>query len=309
MKNTEDITVKTDESPVDENVTEEIEKAEEKTVRSRWIEDEEKSPAQPEKKKPFLQVPVIISLCIVAASLLAFFTYKFIFITEPEGVIWKYESESDGMDYYFEFKDGNVFKANFGSFEITTNYTKNTEDDGAKTLTIIDPSMSLEKIGCFTFGEKVKYDISGLRITSNQQMTLTGKGEDEEPVVLNQSEPWECPLDTPEDFKEDENLTGEWVNVFSSDSAKQTLEFNDDGSLTLTATYKFSGGQFTEITRYCTYTVEKNEINIIWYGKDKVVHNTQYSIKDGILQLEGSYFYRAGNNPATPDQAQKQVIQ
>lgn len=298
MKNSEEVTIKNDESVIDEEVKEEKE-----TASSRWIEDDEKKPEASGKKKPFIQIPVIISICIVAASLLAFFAYKYIFITEPEGVIWSYESESDGIEYYFEFNDGKTFKANFGSFEVTTSYSKSTEDDGAGTLTITDPSMNMEKIGCFTLGEKVKYDISGLRISGNQKMALSFKGNDSEKIVLNQSGAWECPLEAPENFKEDENLTGLWINVFSSDNAKQTLEFNDDGTMTLTATYKYAGGQYTEITRYCTYTVEKNEINITWVGKEPVVHNTEFAIKDGVLYLEGSYFYRSDNHPATPDQA------
>ena len=195
------------------------------SAESRWI-DEDNQPEPEKKKKPLLQVPVIISICLVAASLLAFLAYRFVFIAEPEGVIWKWHSDSDEMDYYFEFQDNNTFKAYFGSFEITANYTKEKNDNGENTLMISDSSMSVEKIGCFTMGEKMKYDISGLRIGGNQEMTFSSDDD----IVMKQSDKWVNPLELPEDFKEDEDLTGEWVNVFSSDNAKQTLLFNDDGS-------------------------------------------------------------------------------
>ena len=291
--NTEEKNLRTAIDPLDEDAVAE------KKAESRWIDDEIRP--ETEKKKPYIQIPVIISICLVAASLLAFFAYKFIFISEPEGVIWKWHSESDDMDYYFEFQENNVFKAYFGSFEITANYEKEKGDNGDNTLTISDSSMSVEKIGCFAMGEKMKYDISGLRVGGNQEMTLSS----EEDIVMKQSAKWENPLELPEDFKEDEDLTGEWINVFSSDNAKQTLLFNDDGSMELTASYTFTKGQQTVIRRYCTYTVENaktKEMNITWVGIEPVVHHSEYTIKDGILYFEGSYFYRADNNPATPDQ-------
>ena len=49
------------------------------SAESRWI-DEDNQPEPEKKKKPLLQVPVIISICLVAASLLAFLAYRFVFI-------------------------------------------------------------------------------------------------------------------------------------------------------------------------------------------------------------------------------------
>ena len=85
----------------------------------------------------------------------------------------------------------------------------------------------------------------------------------------------------------------------------EVTEVDDDGSMSLVIRYALSGDSFFEICRNCTYTVDKNEINITWITNDPVVHHTEYSIKDGMLEIDGAYFYRAGNNPATPDQVKK----
>ena len=126
--------------------------------------------------------------------------------------------------------------------------------------------------------------------------------------VLNQSDKWECPLELPEDFVGDDELTGEWINVFSSDNAKQTLTFNDDGSMKLQQAYTFTDGSVTEIIINFTYTVDKtksdaNELNVTWVGGNETqVRNSVYVIQEGILYYDGNYYTRVDNNPATPDE-------
>lgn len=277
----------------------------EKRTASRWIEEDEKTPETPKKKSPYIQIPVIIAICIFAASLLAFFAYKYIFIAEPEGVTWTWHSDDEDVDWYFEFKDNNIFKADFGSFEITTNYLKDKNDSSVNKLTFADASLYGQNIGCIFLGTEIDYTISGNRLAGDQKMTLTYPDDEEETeFVLEQTKEKTSPLDLPEDFKEDEKLTGEWVNVFSTDSATQTYIFNDDGSMELTVKYQLDQGHYFEIRRNCTYTVDKNEINITWVNKDPVVHHAEYTIKDGTLLIDGAYFTRPGSK-ATPDEAKK----
>ena len=293
-----------------ETLAETEEKPVNRSAASRWIEDDETESKdavkKSAKKHPYIQIPVIISLCLVVVSLLAFFAYKYIFIAEPEGVLWTWYSEEEDADWYFEFEDDNIFKAYFGSFELSGNYLKDKSDPQVNRLTISDASMFGQDIGCLYLGTEIDYTISGNRVAGDQKMTLTypmdTTGQEFE---LTQTDKREYPLQLPDDFTEDENLTGEWVNVFSTDSAKQSYIFNDDGSMSLVIRYAFSGDNFFEICRNCTYTVDKNEINITWITNDPVVHHTEYSIKDGMLEIDGAYFYRAGNNPATPDQVKK----
>ena len=315
MSQTDEKTVSVTDPLSDDEAIAKAENTKEKAVRSRWIEDEEPANEKPKKKGPYIQVPVIISLCLVVVSLVAFFSYKYIFMAEPEGVIWGWHSEDDGIDYYYEFKDDDAFKAYFGSFEVTASYAKFKDDPAEKMMVVSDPAMKMQYIGCFMLGEEIHYSITGVRLGDGQEMEIKyPTDETAENILLKQSGKWECPIELPEDFSEDEALTGEWINVYSSDNAKQTLEFNDDGSMTLAETYTFTDGKYTEIRRYCSYTVEKSadqksktdEINITWIGKEPVVHHTEYEIIDGVLCLDGSYFYRADNNPATPDQSQAQ---
>ena len=258
------------------------------------------------KKRPFIQVPVIISMCLVVFSLLAFFAYKIIWITEPEGTIWVWSSETDNINWYFEFKDNNVFKAYVGSFEITANYSKDKSEGNPATLMVSSDMPYTQSIGCIFFGNDIHYTVKGSRLFGNQEMIITYPADPEgQEFVLTQVKELEPDLELPEDFTGDDALTGEWVNVYSSDQMKQTIVFNSDGSMELSEIYDYSGGNYSEFCRHCTYTVMKDEsaINITWRAEDTVVHHSEYSIEDGILMLDGAAYYRAGNHPATPDQA------
>lgn len=276
------------------------------SMAERWIEED--TPEQPEKPKekgPFIQVPVIISLCLVVVSLLAFFAYKIFWIAEPEGVTWVWSSETDNVKWYFEFKDDNVFKAHIGSFEVTSNYVKDKSDDSVSKMTVSAdvPFIRSQSLGCIFFGAEMKYNVTGSRIAGNQEMTITYTDDPEQQeFVLTQTNEKEEPLELPDDFTEDKDLTGEWINIYSTDDAKQTMTFNDDGSMVLSEVYTFSNGNLTEIRRNCTYTISDNEINITWRAEDTVVHSADYVIKDGMLTLDGATYYRA-DSAATPDQS------
>ena len=78
-------------------------KSTEKRAASRWIEEDEKIPETPKKKSPYIQIPVIIAICIFAASLLAFFAYKYIFIAEPEDAI-SFSDEAPMTYAYYQAK-------------------------------------------------------------------------------------------------------------------------------------------------------------------------------------------------------------
>lgn len=274
---------------------------------ARWIEeDQPEEPAKSLKKKkgPFIQIPVIISLCLVVVSLLAFFAYKIFWIAEPEGVTWVWSSDTDNVNWYFEFKDDNVFKAHIGSFEVTSNYVKDKSDDSVSKMTVSAdvPFIRSQSLGCIFFGAEMQYKVTGSRIGGNQEMTITYTDDPEQQeFVLKQTNEKEPPLELPDEFTEDKDLTGEWINIYSTEDAKQTMTFNDDGSMVLNEVYTFQNGNLTEIRRNCTYTVSDSEINITWKAEDTVVHNAEYVIKDGILSLDGASYYRA-DSAATSDQ-------
>ncbi len=300
-------------------VTETVAESEEPRAAARWIEDHEDDPGvsfaeeedttveeAPKKKRPLLQVPVIISICLVVFSLLAFFAYQLFWIAEPEGVTWVWSSETDNVNWYYEFKDGKVFKAYVGSFEVTANYTKEKNDEVNKLMVSADVPYA-QSLGCIFFSNELNYTVKGSRLFGSQEMTLVYPEDPEaQEFVLTQAKEREPALELPDDFTEDKELTGEWLNIYSTDDAKQTIIFNEDGSMSLSESYEFSNGNFTEIRRNCTYTVADNEINITWKAEEPVVHNSEYVIKDGLLYLDGAAYYRAGSQPSTPDQSIQQ---
>ena len=296
---------------IDEAVdsAEAVEDTAKKEVSSRWIEDEasektEVSETSEKKKAPFIQAPVIISMCLVIVSLLAFFAYRIFWIAEPEGVLWTWSSETDDVNWYYEFKDDNVFKAYVGSFEVTANYSKDKSNEEVNKLMVSANVPYASSMGCVFFGSEINYTITGSRIGGSQEMTITYPDDPEgQEFVLKQTDKRDSDLELPDDFTEDKDLTGEWINTYSTADAKQTIVFGDDGSMILAESYTFSDGSFTEIRRNCTYTVDNNEINITWVSEEPVVHHSTYEIKDGVLNLDGATYYRA-DGASTPDQAE-----
>lgn len=278
----------------------------EKETETSLAADESKAEETAPKKRPLLQVPVLISLGLVILSLLAFFAYKIFWIAEPEGVTWVWSSETDNVKWYYEFEKDDVFKAYVGSFEITANYSKDKSDDAVSKLTISADVPYAQSLGCIFFGNEIDYKITGSRLAGSQEMTITYPDDPEgQEFVLTQTKERGEELELPEDFKEDEALTGEWINIYSTDDAKQTIVFNDDGSMSLSEAYRFSNGNFSEIRRNCTYTVSDNELNITWIAGETVVHHSDYVIKDGVLYMDGAAYYRADSEKATPDEAEE----
>ena len=129
--------------------------AESSAAAVRWMDEVKPADDEPapKSKGPFIQIPVIISLCLVIVAAVAFFAYKYIFMTEPEGVTWLWHSEEEDADYYFEFTEDNAFKVYVGSYELTASYSKDKSDDSVSSVIISDPSMSIQYVGCFLFSE------------------------------------------------------------------------------------------------------------------------------------------------------------
>lgn len=290
------------ESPDETEEIEEVSEALENEIDDE-TEPASEAPVKKKKKRPFIQVPVIISICLVAASLLAYLSYHLLWITEPEGVTWVWASETDNVNWYYEFKDDNVFKAYVGSFEVTASYEKDKSEEAVNKLMVTSGIPYAQSLGCIFFSAEMKYNINGLRISGGQEMTISYTDDPEQQeYVLKQTDYQQPTLELPDDFKEDKDLTGEWINIYSTADAKQTIQFNDDGSMVLCETYNYSDESFSEIRRNCTYTVADNEIDITWEAEEAVVHHSEYKIADGILAMDGAYYYREGNHPATPDE-------
>lgn len=244
-------------------------------------ESEESKPV----KKRRIQIPVIISVCIVALALIGYFIFTAFFLREPEGVVWS--TELDGATYYFEFGKDNEFKAYVGSVEVTSTYEKSKTDEG-NYLTIGT------NVANFYSGTQATYEISGSRLLGNQTLDYSyGEGYD---FSLKQSGRKDISLELPENFVPDEELLGEWnFRYYGYDIYKVT--FNDDGSMVLEFVQdgiKYNG----------TYTIEDNNVNFTYYVSDSVAAPLEYSVDGDTLTFLGATFVRAGSeaDEATPDQ-------
>ena len=171
-------TAQTAEETVEEAVEEAVEETEnavEETVEPVPAETAgeiaEEAAEQPKKKKRLIQIPVIISLCLVVAVLLSYFVFTAFFLREPEGVTWT--TEFEGVPYYFEFDRDGVFKGYVGSVEIESTYAKAKNEDNQNTLTVNTTVCN------FYSGYPATYTVTGSRILGNQTLNFSyGEGYD-----------------------------------------------------------------------------------------------------------------------------------
>lgn len=243
--------------------------------------------AKPEKKKPFLQPPIIIACCIVLAAILGFLVYIAFFLKEPENVTWS--DEINGTKVYLEFKSDGTYTGYFGSVELIGSFQKTKDDEGKNSIAID------QNFGNFIQGMPATYTITGSKILGNQKMTCS-YGEDRE-FTMTQAKRDKSPLELPEDFTPDDNLTGSWVVKYMNyDVIKAT--FNKDGSMVLEmnqgATVKYNG----------IYTIDGSTINFTYYLTDSTVVPLNYTIDGDYMNFMGYNFVRVGSDAekSTADQ-------
>ena len=271
-------------STVEDNAT-----AADNTVSDVDITETEKSEeeAKPAKKKPFLQPPIIIACCIVLAAILGFLVYIAFFLKEPENVTWS--DEINGTKVYLEFKSDGTYTGYFGSVELIGSFQKTKDDEGKNSIAID------QNFGNFIQGMPATYTITGSKILGNQKMTCS-YGEDRE-FTMTQAKRDKSPLELPEDFTPDDNLTGSWVVKYMNyDVIKAT--FNKDGSMVLEmnqgATVKYNG----------IYAIDGSTINFTYYLTDSTVVPLNYTIDGDYMNFMGYNFVRVGSDAekSTADQ-------
>lgn len=293
-------TVSEAESVADETIEEtvEAESAEENTgddmsenpsdaVADNAVEEgiEEAVPAAVEekpKKKRFIQIPVIISACLVVAALLGYFVFTGFFLREPEGVTWS--NEIEGATYYYEFNNDGTFKAYVGSIEVNSTYEKVKSSDG-NTLTVNT------NIGNFYGSASAAYEITGSRLLGNQTLNCSyGEGYD---FTLAQVGKKDIALELPADFTPDEDLLGSWIfRYYGYDIYKAT--FNEDGTMALEFVQdglKYNG----------TYTLEGSTLNFTYYVAESIATPIEYAVDGDTLSFMGYSFVREGSD-ATVDE-------
>ena len=234
------------------------------------------------KKRPFIQIPVIISLIIVVAALLGYFGYTAFFLREPQGVTWF--KDYDGVTYYFEFKDDGVFKSYVGSVELTGTYEKQSDENGEYLVVSADA-------GDFYAGQKASYSITGSRILGNQELKIDyGEGKE---ATFTQSKGREELLELPVDFVADEKLVGSWSFKYYG-YEYCVVTFSENGSMKID--YTMNGVAYNG-----TYTLENGNVVFTYYVGESIAQPIEYTVNGDVLTFMDMQFTRVGSD-ATVDE-------
>ncbi|MBQ0098160.1 MAG: hypothetical protein KBS62_04425 [Oscillospiraceae bacterium] len=238
----------------------------------------EESNIEPQKK-PALQIPIIIAICIVVGALLGFGIYYGFFAHTVNG-IWEYKA-SDENTYYYTFKDENIVSMTMGTIDFNGEYSV-TSADGSQTLMIGQYYGELS--GEYTM------TISGSRLFGNQVMTL--KTADGTETTLKQSSTPKSPLTVSPDFKADEKLVGDWEYVFEDYGISYKFSFTADGKMQI--------NQYDMIVYNCVYTTDGSNIKCTFFTTEETTEDIEYSFEGDSLIIMGIKCERVG--ASTPSQ-------
>lgn len=241
---------------------------------------EEESIVPKQKKKPALQIPIIIAICIVVGALLGFGLYYGFFAHTVNGT-WAYTA-SDENTYYYTFKDENIVSMSMGTIDFNGEYSVTSADDSAQTLMIGQYYGELS--GEYTM------TISGSRLFGNQVMTL--KNTDGTEFTLKQASMPKNPLTVSPDFKPDEKLVGDWEYVFEDYGISYKFSFTADGKMQI--------NQYDAFIYNCVYTTDGSTIKCTFFDTEERTEEMEYSFDGDSLVIMGIKCERVG--ASTPSQ-------
>lgn len=248
------------------------------------------------KKKPLIQVPIIISLVLVLVVAAGFFVMKGFFNTSVVGT-WIVSEEStpdeatkatESVDpnlNYYTFKEDGTAQISLGTMRMVGTYTVTEGKDGNDNTIEINIPNALQ--------DSFTYTVSG-NIFSGRNLVLTSS-------YYNRSLNFEsAKIITPElkpdpDFKVNDKLTGVWT--YNDGYNKFSYEFNADG----TALFN----QYDLLYADGTYTYTDDKIVITYYisAVETGEMEINYYAEDDKLIINGYAYYK--ETPASVDQASK----
>ncbi len=239
----------------------------------------DKTPAK--KKKPLLQIPIIIAIVIVAVAAIVLLVFKCFFNQSVVGT-WELDTtptasadeastssgEEPKIKEYFIIESDGKLTIKEDSMQLLCTYTTDVSDDGSKLLTCSTPNGEIA----------YNYEISGNVFTGRTlTLTISNNASDgsnnsftfkESAVDIPQLEP-------DKDFKPNDKIVGSWK--FDNGMAFQTLTFNEDG----TAEYN----QNDMLVVNGIYTYDDKTITLsYYYNGEEVPMEMSYEINDkGLL--------------------------
>lgn len=228
------------------------------------------------KKKHFIQVPIIISLVIVAVAALGLFIFKGFFNTSVVGT-WMYtevssadeasaSSEDISIDRYYIFEDDGTLSMVIGTITQKCDYKITYDEENTMFVNMIFDAATTYTYECNISGNMFTgRKLSLVNSEYNQQLDL-------------ESAKYKTPeIEHDKDFAPKEELLGKWV--YDDGFYTFSFEFNEDGS----AQYSEYGTTIAD--GYYTYT--DTEFTFIYYSYKREEMERSYEIVDGSLIVDG----------------------
>lgn len=234
------------------------------------------------KKKPFIQLPIIIAAALVLAVALGFFIFKGFFDTSLPGT-WIFEQELQSSAStedeaantkilnYFTFKDDGELTVTVGTISYIGTYSiSNDEDSNNKILTMYVPSVIN---GTFNM------DVSG-NIFTGRTLTLANTSSTDTKFELKSGKYTAPEIKRDGEFTPNEDLIGKWT--YNDGLYNLSFEFNKDGTATYTENkqIKFEG----------IYSYTDSTITLTYYTIEEATMDANYTISDGSIVINGITF-------------------
>ncbi len=249
------------------------------------------------KKKPVIQIPIIISgVVVVIAALVLFIIFAFfnksiegtwVYVQEETQVSESTEDEASviKIENYFNFEKDGTASVTIGTIKYVGTYSIETaEDSDEQTITIYVPNMIQG-----TFG----INVSG-NIFSGRTLTIFDNSDtetsEENQIVLKSAKYTEPEIKRDGEFTPNEDLVGKWA--YDDGLYYISFEFREDG----TATY--SENNSVEINGI--YSYDETAVTITYYTIEETPMNVPYELSNGTLLINGIPFTNFDN--ATADE-------
>lgn len=244
------------------------------------------------KKKPFIQLPVIIAAALVLAVALGLFVFKGFFDTSLPGT-WIFEqelqtststedeSETDSTKIlnYFTFKDDGELTVTVGTISYIGSYSiSDDSENNGKILTMYVPSVIN---GTFNM------EVSG-NIFSGRTLALTNTSSTDTKFELKSGKYTAPEIKRDGDFTPNEDLIGKWT--YDDGLYNLSFEFNKDGTATYTENkqIKFDG----------IYSYTDSTITLTYYTIEEATMETDYTVSDGSIVINGITFTKETDSTA-----------
>lgn len=240
----------------------------------------------PEKKKHFIQIPVIISLIIVVGVALGFLVFKCFFNTSIVGT-WAIEDptqseasadEASSAQTYYIFDDNGVASIAYGTMKYVGTYSVSGNEVNME-ITSAYLSASFE------------FSVKG-NVFTGRTLTFTDSSYDTE-YTFHSTSVKVPDMKVDGDFKPNNKLTGEW-NYYDG-YYDFDYNFKSDGTVSI--------GQNDMLFVDGVYSCTDDTITIRYYADTEQTMELEYIVDDDSLIINGLQYLRVGS--ASADEARK----